>query len=191
MQELYFPEAIILDREDSNDVDSRFSIYAKGYGKFFAKAKSAKKILSKLSGHLEPGNLVKIRLVGNGAWQVVDALKFSKVLVGPPDLYLLNQLLPEADFDFELWEMLLKGNPSTSSGLDSTSSSQVKFSWPGILKILGWDPEHAICEICQNEEPRYFNIRHQGFVGEGCYGKGKFFGDGTRLSTILIPLFKA
>lgn len=158
VMELYFPEAIVLNREDSNEVDSRFSIYAKGYGKFFAKAKSARKILSKLSGHLEPGSLVKIRLVGNGGLQVVDALKFGKVAVGAPDLHLLNRLLPEQDFDFGIWEMLV-GSPSASSGL--------KFSWPKALKILGWDPEHAGCQLCGGK-PVFFVLKNQGFVCDRC-----------------------
>ncbi len=171
MNELYFSEAVVLDREDANDVDGRFSVYAKGFGKFFAKAKSARKILSKLSGHLEPGSLVKIRLVGNGSFQVVDALKFGKVEISSPDLYFLDRLLPEQDFDFQIWEMLTKGSPSTGSGLDSTSSPRVKFSWPVALKILGWDPEHATCEFCRLGKPAYFDLRGQGFICEECVSK--------------------
>ena len=160
MNEIYFSEAVVLDKEDFNDKDLRYSVYAKGFGKFFAKAKSARKILSKLSGHLEPGSLVKIRLVGNGSFQVVDALKFGKVEINPPDLYFLDRILPEQDFDFKIWEILTKGSPSASSGL--------KFSWPQALKILGWDPDHGACEFCQLGKPAYFDLRGQGFICEDC-----------------------
>lgn len=175
MQELYFPEAVVLDREDSNDFDSRFSVYAKGYGKFYAKAKSARKILSKLSGHLEPGSLVKIRLVGNGAWQVTDALKFGKISVDPPDLYLLNQLLPEADFDLAIWEELI-GSPSSQAHSGRESQN---FSWAKILRILGWDPEHARCEICKSADVSRFVISGQSFACDKC---------ALNMSSLLIEL---
>ncbi len=164
MNELYFPEAVVLNREDANDFDSRFSIYAKGYGKFHAKAKSARKILSKLSGHLEPGSLVKIRLVGNGGFQVADALKFGKVEINPPDLYFLDQLLPAEDFDFQIWEILAKSSPSASSGREP-------FDWKKILRVLGWDPDHGTCEFCHLGEPAYFDLRGQGFVCADCFLK--------------------
>ena len=191
MNELYFPEAVVLNREDSNDADSRFSIYAKGFGKFFAKAKSARKILSKLSGHLEPGNLVKIRLVGNGSFQVVDALKFGKVEISSPDLYFLDRILPEQDFDFKIWEILIKGNTSTDSTRASTELSRMSspqaslgqvaqnFDWCKVLKVLGWDPDHGACEICQLGRPAYFDLRGQGFICEDCVLK-KTVGDFQR-----------
>lgn len=163
MQELYFPEAIVLDREDVNGFDSRYSVYAKGFGKFFAKATSARKITSKLAPHLEPGNLVKIRVVGNGNFQVVDVLKNSKISIPYPDLYLLNQILPEHDFEFSIWSLLTKGDPS----------GQViqNLDWRLVLKALGWDPEHGSCEICQTEKPDFFDIGTQGFFCEKCFGK--------------------
>lgn len=166
MQELYFPEAIVLDREDANGFDSRYSIYAKGFGKFFAKATSARKITSKLAPHLEPGNLVRIRVVGNGHFQVVDVLKDSKISVATSDLYLLNQLLPEHDFEFGVWQVLTEGSPSSKA-----RSGREPFDWKRVLKVLGWDPEHAVCEVCTEAKPFYFDIGTQGFFCEKCFSK--------------------
>lgn len=212
MQELYFPEAIVLDREDANGFDSRYSIYAKGFGKFLAKATSARKITSKLAPHLEPGNLVQIRVVGNGHFQVVDVLKSSRIEVRCSDLYLLNQLLPDQDFEFGIWEMLVdvrddrmdrnvrvegggnipkfswmseesKGSPSgipsgqvhqnlnwrEAESSPSLRSGREPFDWKRVLRVLGWDPEHGVCEVCQIEKPEFFDVGTQGFFCEKCY----------------------
>ncbi len=162
MQEFYYSEAIVLDREEANDFDSRYAIYAKPIGKFYTKSKSVRKITSKLVGHLEPGSLVKVRVVGNGGYQLVDALKYGKILISPPDLYSLNQLLPEGDFDFQIWEIL-----TSSKSLIANSGSE-DFNWQTVLKILGWDPEEAVCEVCQKKNVSRFFIRNQTFFCEEC-----------------------
>ena len=172
MQEFYFPEAIVLDREDVNGFDSRYSIYAKGFGKFFAKATSARKITSKLAPHLEPGNLVQIRVVGNGNFQVVDVLKDSKVAVQSSDLYLLNQMLPEHDFEFPLWKVLTEGSPLSVRQLaDHSGQVHQNFNWRKVLSVLGWDPEHATCEICMEAHPTFFDIGTQSFFCQKCFAK--------------------
>ncbi len=210
MNELYFPEAIVLDREDANGFDSRYSIYAKGFGKFFAKATSARKITSKLAPHLEPGNLIQIRVVGNGHFQVVDVLKSDKLGIWPNDLYLLNQMLPEHDFEFGVWQELMRNvnndvndaseaierikkesdgnevnvvnagqvhqnlnwrNNTESSPSSQAHSGREPFDWKRVLKVLGWDPEHAACEICNEAKPDFFDIGTQGFFCEKCFAK--------------------
>jgi len=112
MQE-YVTEAVVLDTVPSAELDVRVSLFTKKFGKLVARAKSVKKITSKLAGHLEPGNIIKIRLVEKKGLQLVDALKEREVqslsnsrelesdegghTMSPPDLYLLNQILHEAE----------------------------------------------------------------------------------------------
>ena len=114
MQE-YVTEAVVLDTVPSAELDVRVSLFTKKFGKLVARAKSVKKITSKLAGHLEPGNIIKIRLVEKKGLQLVDALKEREVqslsnsrelesdegghTMSPPDLYLLNQILHEAERD--------------------------------------------------------------------------------------------
>ena len=119
----------MLDAVPSAELDVRVSLFTKKFGKLVARAKSVKKITSKLAGHLEPGNVVKIRLVEKKGLQLVDALKEKEVSINPPDLYLLNQILHEAEPDHELWELLTGG----------------AFRWHEALRILGWDPAAADC----------------------------------------------
>lgn len=153
-------EAIILDREATGDLDSRFALFTKRFGKLMAKAKSVRKITSKLSGHLEPGNLVQARLIEKNGLQVVDALKAARLKISTANLYYLNLLLAEAEPDLRLWQELISGN----------------FSWPNTLKILGWDPAEVFCQVCEERPPAAFSIQSQEFFCGGCSlksGKGE------------------
>ncbi len=181
MLEYYFPEAVVLAKDSVGEADSRVFLYAKDFGKLVAKARSARKITSKLSSHLEPGNLIQVRLVEKNGLQVVDALKTGKVEINFPDLFFLNEVLHEADYDQAVWGELTANRPSTQlprhgSGQVGASKSQIanhdkiepKFSWTKVLKILGWDPEQASCGICKRNKPYSFNINEQSFICESC-----------------------
>lgn len=151
MQEL-ISEAIVLDREEAGDLDFRVSFFTRRYGKIIAKAKSARKITSKLSGHLNAGNIVQARFVEKGNLQVVDALKSGRLDLEPPDLYFLNRILAEGDADARLWQTLISG----------------EFRWPEILKALGWDPQEAFCGECRTRASAAFHINSQEFFCVNC-----------------------
>ncbi len=153
MQE-YVSEALVLDKETTGVLDSRLTLFTRRFGKLTPKAKSARKITSKLSGHLEPGNLVRVRMIEKNGLQVVDALKTSRISIGLSDLYFLSRLLAEAEPEPRLWQELLTG----------------AFSWAETLKILGWDPREAGCELCRGE-PHAFGIQSQQFFCKGCVSK--------------------
>ena len=148
----YVSEAVVLDREENGDLDAVSFIFTKKFGRLRAKAKSVRKITSKLASHLEPGNLSQVRLVEKNGFQITDALKQTRLGIAPPDLYLLNQLLPEAEPDFLLWEALVGK----------------KFDWQTILKILGWDPTLGRCEVCLKIAPDFFHLKKLDFVCERC-----------------------
>lgn len=150
----YITEAVVLDAEPNGDLDSRISLFTKSFGKLVAKAKSARKITSKLASHLQPGNAVRLRLVEKNGLQVVDALKTSALQVALSDLLVLNRLLAEAEPDVELWQLLR----------DET------FSWLQALKLLGWDPQEAQCSKC-NGEPTHFTVHGQEFFCDACSSK--------------------
>lgn len=158
MQE-YVTDAIVLKKEPLRDFDARYWFFTKKFGKIKGKATSARKITSKLAGHLEPGTLTKVRFVernganGNGA-QIADALKVR--MLGAPlvGLHKLNSILPEGEPDAELWNELIGGT----------------FSWSGILRILGWDPQGAACESCGRVVTAFF-IPKQEFFCTACASK--------------------
>ncbi|OGY99392.1 MAG: hypothetical protein A2945_00865 [Candidatus Liptonbacteria bacterium RIFCSPLOWO2_01_FULL_52_25] len=128
MQE-YVSEAVVLDKMPQGDLDNRFFLFTKRFGKLVAKAKSGRKITSKLSPHLEPGNVSFVRLIEKNGLQVGDALKTARIGAEPPQLAALNALLSEFDPDERLWRAITAGT----------------WNWAHILKILGWDPAGASC----------------------------------------------
>lgn len=154
MQE-YLSEAIVLDRDPNGDLDIRISLFTKRFGKLVAKAKSTRRITSKLSGHLDIGNLVDARLVEKNGLQVVDALKTGRLSAKPADFYFLNRLLAEAGPDPKLWQLL----------------TSVKLNWLQVLKILGWDPREAVCHACGGRPPVVFGALEQEFFCESCASK--------------------
>jgi DNA repair protein RecO (recombination protein O) len=63
MEDTYNIKAIILNRQARGECDGRVVVYAREAGKLELTARGAKKIKSKLAGHLEPLNLVDIMVV--------------------------------------------------------------------------------------------------------------------------------
>lgn len=162
MQE-YLSEAVVLNAYPNGDMDLRVSLFTRKFGKLVAKVKSAKKITSKLAGHLQPGDLSRVRLVEKGGLQAVDALKSSRLGTAPLNLYFLDRVLHEAEPDPELWQVVA-GSPDAGvgAGLD----------WRRILKILGWDPAEAFCRACRGQA-NYFYPRDQEFFCAACLPAGR------------------
>jgi recombinational DNA repair protein (RecF pathway) len=155
MQE-YVSRAVVLHSEPKGEADHRVSLFTKRFGKINAKAKSTRKITSKLAAHLQPGNVVEARIVYVGGHQVVDALKNAKLAVDPNTLLLLNRLLADHEPESEIWSHI-------------TSEA---WSWRNILRILGWDPAHAECRICR-KGPELFRVRDQEFFCKKCAFKAR------------------
>ena len=153
MQE-YGGEAIVLRREAQSEADSRVSLFFKRFGRLTAKAKSARKITSKLSAHLEPGNITEVRLVEKNDILLVDAMKKSRVEISPSNLYLLDRVLGEGDPDPALWHAVRDG----------------QFSWEHALALLGWDPREASCGTC-GAFPDNFHVARHDFFCMSCVAK--------------------
>ena len=147
----YLTDAVVLERQPVGDKDSRVSFFTKRYGKLVGRAKSARRITSKLSGHIEPGMVLKLRAVERRGIQIVDALKEGKVQVDIANLRFLNQLLGDGEPDRRIWNAL-------------TSRT---FSWSTLLGHLGWDTLYARCTSC-GQNPESFHIRSQEFFCTWC-----------------------
>jgi recombinational DNA repair protein (RecF pathway) len=155
MQE-YVSQAVVLHAEPKGEADHRVSLFTKRFGKISAKAKSTRKITSKLAAHLQPGNVIEARIVYVGGHQVVDALKSSRLPIDPNALYQLNRLLAEQEREGELW----------------THLTEDEFSWKNVLRLLGWDPAHGACRVC-HRSPELFRLRDQEFYCRKCAFKGR------------------
>jgi len=157
----YFTEAIVLDKEPSGEYDVRVHLYTKELGRVVAKATSARKITSKLNAHLEPLNLVDVRMVNKNSFQIVDALRKNKI--SPNFLNIVKatkELTAENDFDYSLWTVLTaliqKNQPNMGV----------------VLSVLGFDPKFANCEMCGGD-CHFFSLINQGFYCKNCV-KGSF-----------------
>jgi recombinational DNA repair protein (RecF pathway) len=147
-------DAIVLRKDSQGDLDGRYTLFTKRFGKIRAKAKSSRKITSKLAPHLEPGIVAKIRFIDTKGTQLIDALKSSQLALSLADLHFLSQLLPDAEPEPELWELLMGGVGDDKSAV---------WSWAKALAILGWDSEEAECVDCGAKRPSYFYITRQEF----------------------------
>ncbi len=152
----YFTEAIVLDKKNSGEFDARVFLYTKELGRVAAKITSARKIISKLNPHLEPLNIVDIRLVHKNSFQVIDALRkerlsldFLKIIKA------VQELTMENEPDFPLWTILQtlrqKNYPNISV----------------VLNNLGYSPELASCVIC-DKNPSHFSFKELSFYCNGC-----------------------
>ena len=154
----FITDAVVLHKEPLRDADARYFFFTKRHGKVAGKATSTRKITSKLAGHLEPGTLTAVRFIerngGGTGTQVIDALKDRSLDISMLDLRLLNAILHEGEVDMEIWDELTRG----------------RFSWENILRILGWDPANAACEVC-GKRASYFYIPRQEFFCPTCASK--------------------
>jgi recombinational DNA repair protein (RecF pathway) len=157
----HYTTAIVLGIEPRGEIDAAVTLYTKDFGKLTAKAKSFRKITSKLAGHLMPGNLVQVRLIEHGdgkALQVldvlsekpkgnlVDLLHFLNFLakttpVALPDLRLWHeaeQAVREGDFTPKRYRRMLAelGLASGELSCDDCASKNVAYFVPGEVIFL-------------------------------------------------------
>ncbi|MEK7188205.1 MAG: recombination protein O N-terminal domain-containing protein [Patescibacteria group bacterium] len=152
----FITSAVILKREPRGEWDERITFFSRQVGKMAARTVSSRKILSKLSPHLEPGNITTIRLIEKNDLSIVDALKERKVVWELVNFSHLARLLSDHEADPELWRVVAN-----------------EPSWRIILRLLGWDPEEARCDSCEAALPRYFDLMNQHFFCDRCYAFGK------------------
>jgi DNA repair protein RecO (recombination protein O) len=150
----YFTEALVLDTEDAGELDKSIYLYTKELGKVVAKAKSIRKITSKLAGHLQPLNFVKIRLVEKNGFQITDALTIGRIKISQQALAIL-QFIKEMTFELQpdknFWSIIKK-----------------TFQYRPLLKALGFAPDFARCNVCGSQLVVYFSKTEQVFLCRRC-----------------------
>lgn len=159
----YFVEAIVLDKEDLGEYDSRVFLYTKEFGRLAAKAKSSRKITSKLAAHLEPLNLIRARLICAKDFQVVDALRMGRLdRTLMPVLHLVKEICMENQPDQLLWQLLEQQYRSQSSAPECAKE---------VLRISGFDPDWAACQSCKSRWPTCFLLDSAAYVCGRCFVK--------------------
>ncbi len=154
MQE-YVTNAIVLRKYPQGDLDGRYTLLTERFGKMTGKAKSARKITSKLAPHLEPGTALRTRFVEAHGTQIIDALKVGDAHLSLMDLQWLSMVLPEGQPEPLLWKMIVTR----------------RFTWPAALAVLGWNPVGSLCASCGTRRGAHFYIPRQEFFCDACLRK--------------------
>jgi DNA repair protein RecO len=166
MKEL-LTKAWVLDRIPAGEADELVTLYTEVFGKVRARAKSIRKITSKVSAHLQPLALTQVRLIHRKGPQdgfaVLDALaensevELRKKLI--PIARLLRDMTDEWEQDPHLWEFIKKLHTHAMPEADANRH---------ILSLLGFDAEHAACAFCNGAPVAGFIPRRHEFVCEKC-----------------------
>ena len=112
----YSTSAIVLAKKTAGESDARAALYTEELGKIDVIAKGAKKIIAKLSHHLEPMNLIQCSIVSANNKHLTSALttnSFSHIrkneaalFVALKNLEILNQAMVSSEPDKVLWKKL-------------------------------------------------------------------------------------
>ncbi len=163
MQE-YSTLALVLDVVPTGEADARVFLFTEKLGRVAARAKSLRKISSKLASHVQPGMISRVRLGEKNGFQLTDALAkkslpaeggtpFSK---GRREQIQILQMIKEYAQDYHpdaaLWELVVSGQLASRQ----------------FLKVLGFDPEHARCHNCETPRPSYFIIKNTQYSCRNC-----------------------
>lgn len=112
----YSTSAIVLAKKTVGESDARAGIYTEELGKIDVIAKGAKKIIAKLSHHLEPMNLIQCSIVSANNKHLTSALTTNAfpnirkneaaLFVALKNLEILNQAMISSEPDKVLWKKL-------------------------------------------------------------------------------------
>jgi DNA repair protein RecO len=112
----YSTSAIVLAKKTAGETDARAVLYTEELGRIDVIAKGAKKIIAKLSHHLEPMNLIQCSIVSANNKHLTSALttnSFSNIrkneaalFVALKNLEILNQAMVSSEPDKVLWKKL-------------------------------------------------------------------------------------
>lgn len=163
----FITEAVVLDKIDSGELDSRVYLYTKDFGRVSCRVKSTRKITSKLVSHLEPLNLITARIVDKNGPQLVDALTIKKHGKNSgllKTLLLIKDLTAEKQPDLNFWNFLKQ---FLDNGFQEKDPSRV-------LGFLGFDPTFAKCNHCQKKNPTAFYPMDFYFYCKECSPPGAY-----------------
>ncbi len=159
----YFSKALVLDQENSGEFDKSIYLYTEELGKIIAKAKSVRKITSKLSSHLQPLNFARVRLVEKNGFQVVDALAYQRIKKSKEALVIaqfIKDMTFELQTDTKFWLAIKK----TFQDLEKNK----KIFYKPLLETLGFAADFARCNVCNSKKVTHFSKTEQVFLCNIC-----------------------
>ena len=187
MAESFASEALIIRRNDWRENDSRVVLYTKNFGKLSLVARGAKKMRSKIAGHIEPISLVDMMILRGRAFDYLGSAIIRRsyfnikndlnalYFVGAA-LALFDQLVKEEAQDLELFDFLISWLDLVEDKFAPTldkDSGELLYNYFALrlFTILGYGPQLHHCLDChQKIEPQanYFNLRLGGLICSDC-----------------------
>lgn len=162
----YIDEAFVLGVKPQGEADLTADMFLKNFGRLEARVVGGRKISSKLSPHLDGLNLVNIRLIQKNNFTLTDVLvqndfsvlrqNFNLFAKSLEMLFLIKSLLPLHISDHRLWFFLKK------------VLEEQKVDNRVILKLFGYDPKNANCDICCSKNVGSFSVEEQAFLCFKC-----------------------
>lgn len=118
---VYQTNAIVLKRENIFEADRLYHLYTEEFGKVKAVAGSVRKINAKLSGHLEPFNLIWVELMTkkNGDLFITTALSYKNLLDANSSSAKLTLFIKMADFILKMMKEPMRDNAVWSLVLEN------------------------------------------------------------------------
>jgi len=146
----YQTNAIVLKREDIFEADRIYHLYTEDFGRVRVVAGGVRKINAKLTGHLEPFNIIWVELMAKkgGDLFVTTALSRGSLIKdvnGPSQIALFSKMadftikmLKEPQKDEALWNFILK-NFVEAREIPAGGVSEFLNAYKiGFIKILGF-----------------------------------------------------
>lgn len=163
MREVY-TQALVLSRNPVGEADDLVVLYTEQYGRIHARAKSVRKITSRVSSHLQPLCLTNVRFMRrngpNEGFFILDALAdgpYKRKLLSVTRI--IFEMTDEWERDVRLWKYLEECYYTEIPEREATRN---------ILKILGFDPEHADCMFCKGVSVYGFVPKEHDFICGKC-----------------------
>ena len=184
MNETYLTKAIILNRRPFRECDSMATVYSFDKGKLELAVRGARKISSKLAGHIEPLNLSEIMVVRGRQFDYVGGAvsencfidlksNLEKSLIAGQAVNIFNQLIKHGEQDGDIF-LLLQDFLNT---LDKDKNKEfncellLNFLIFKLLDQLGYKPELYNCVVCKKKiipNNNKFDLSRGGLVCADC-----------------------
>lgn len=160
MEETYSSRAIVVKRTAFKEYDTKVFLYTEDFGKLELVAKGAKKTASKIAGHIEPFNLVRIMAVRGKQYDYLGSAinesafldiknNLAKSAVAGRSMKLFDELVKPNLSDKDLFDFL----NDFLSVLDRKNSYDYSLTYSAfvlkLLQILGYEPNFNLCPICK------------------------------------------
>ena len=158
MEDTYNIKAIVLNRRPVGENDTRTIVYSLEAGKLQLTARGAKKIKSKLAGHLEPLNLVDIMVVRGRRHDYAGAAvsekcyfniknDLAKLPLAARAVRILDKFIKSGVVDEKIFE-LLKDYLAALEAVKGECAIFFTFFSLKLLAALGHQPELSRCLNC-------------------------------------------